>query len=288
MTQTNHTITCADGVPLSAVLIVPEAAKAVVQINGGTGFRKEYYLKYAQYLAEHGFVSLVYDYRGNASSAPKDLRNCEFAYLEYGQLDMPAVLDFLDERFPHLPKLMLGHSVGGQKVGFMPNLRKVKGLVTFATGAGYLPKMKTWQGIKSYYFFYLFGPLSIAYFGYVASKRFGLMEDLPRNVFYNWRLFCSKPMYFFDPKIYGISVPQGHYANMPFPIKVYSCTDDQICTPDNQAAFWKNVHSDRGIQFAILNPAEWGLSEIGHNGVFPSRFQESLWPELRKALENML
>jgi predicted alpha/beta hydrolase len=288
MTQTNLTITCTDGVPLSAVLVVPEQAKAVVQINGGTGFRKEYYLKYAQYLATHGFVSLVYDYRGNASSAPQDLRNCAFNYLEYGQKDMAAVLDFLDERFPHLPKLILGHSVGGQKVGFMPNLQKVKGLVTFATGAGYLPKMKIWQGLKSYYFFYLFGPLSIALKGYVASKRFGLMEDLPRQVFLDWRLFCSKPMYFFDPKIYGISVPKGQYDKLPFPVKVYSCSDDQICTPDNQASFWKNVHSDQGVQFSVLQPNDWGLQEIGHNGIFPSRFQETLWPEVRKALENML
>jgi predicted alpha/beta hydrolase len=50
---------------------------------------------------------------------------------------MPAVLDWLEARFPGRPLLLLGHSVGAQQVGLMPNVRKLAGLVAVATSVGY-------------------------------------------------------------------------------------------------------------------------------------------------------
>lgn len=289
LTQTEKiSITCVDGVPLSAILCAPQQAKAALMLSGGTGFKKEFYLPLANYLAEHGLATIVYDYRGTGESRPADMRNCDFSFSDYGQKDMPAVLDFLDARYPDLPKLILGHSAGGQQVGFMPNVHKVQGLVAVATSVGYLPYMPLGYRLKSYYFFYLFTPLSILLKGYVASKRFKIMEDLPRRVVTQWRAWCAKANYFFDPKFYGKSVPIGVFDRMPFPIQVFWATDDPISNARSVPAFWNQVKSEKGLSFQVLRPEDWNTAKIDHYGVFRAQFKDSLWREVLGALQRML
>jgi predicted alpha/beta hydrolase len=58
-------IKCEDGVELSAIILLPDGQpKAVVQINSATATPKEYYLPFANYLVENGFLACVFDYRG--------------------------------------------------------------------------------------------------------------------------------------------------------------------------------------------------------------------------------
>ena len=61
---------------LAATPLEPEGQnpRAVVQINGVTGIKKEFYLRLAQYLAECGFVVVVYDCRGIGGSRPNSLK----------------------------------------------------------------------------------------------------------------------------------------------------------------------------------------------------------------------
>ncbi|NJN33275.1 MAG: alpha/beta fold hydrolase [Saprospiraceae bacterium] len=112
------TIISEGGVALAARLFAPENPKAAVQINGGTAVKKEYYAAFARFLAENGFVSVIFDYRGCGGSKPADLAECDYSFLDYGVKDMPAVLDYLEAHYPDLPKLVVGHSVGGQQIGF--------------------------------------------------------------------------------------------------------------------------------------------------------------------------
>lgn len=281
-------ITCADGVTLAAILCLPNEPKAALMLSGGTGFKKEFYLPIAHFLAEHGFATVVYDYRGTCESAPANMRNCDYSYLDYGQQDMPAVLNYLETRFPALPKLIFGHSVGGQKVGLMPNLHLVKGMVCFATSVGYLPYMPWSYRLKSYYFFYLFAPISIALWGYVAAKRFKIMEDLPGRIVMQWRAWCGKPDHYFDPKFYGKTVPIGAYEQIPFPIHVFWASDDPISNARSVPRFWQYVKSQAGIGFTQWRPEDWNVKKIEHHGLFRPGFKASLWLEILGALQRML
>lgn len=288
MTPQPITITCADGVQLAALLIEPANPRAAVMMSGGTGFKKEFYLSFSHFLAENGFAVIVYDYRGTCGSAPADMANCTYNYWEYGTQDMPAVFDFLEARFPGLDLLIFGHSVGGQKAGLMPNFRKVKGLVTFATGAGYLPSMWFWYRMKSLWFFKMFMPLSIALNGYVKAKPLGIMENLPRNIVRQWADFCSVPEYFFNAKYYGTSVPKGHFHELPYPIHIFRATDDPLATKANVEVFWKHVHSEGGIQIQVLDPQDFGGKPIEHQNFFRKGFKDSLWLLGLEKLESML
>jgi predicted alpha/beta hydrolase len=290
MKQSKIKIVCSDGVALSAILLVPEnQAKAVVQLNSATATPKEYYLAFAQYLAENGFVVCVFDYRGVCESTPAGgLRGCTYDYLMWGQLDMPAVLDYLDALFPDLPKLIMGHSVGGQEVGLMPNHHKIKGMVTYATSVGYWNFMPLGYRLQTHFFFQIFTPISNLLFGYVAAKRLGLMEDLPKQIVLDWRNWCSVPEYFFNEKYYAESAQKGFYKELAFPIKVYWTTDDPISNARSVPMFWKHVNSTGGIHIESITPQEIGEKEIGHFGFFRKKFKQTLWTKALKDLKNFI
>ncbi|WP_051296045.1 alpha/beta hydrolase family protein [Eisenibacter elegans] len=174
---------CADGVVLRGILLLPEKPKAALQFNAGTATKKEFYLPFLEFLAENNFICCLWDYRGSGDSMPEGgLKNCDFTYSDYGLKDMPTIKVYLNERFPGLPFLFFGHSAGGQQIGLMPNLQNVKGAVNFAVSTGYAPNMPLGYRLMSSYFFYIFAPLSIKLTGYLKAKKFGIMEDLPKNV----------------------------------------------------------------------------------------------------------
>ncbi len=271
-------IQCADGVKLAAILIENPKAKAIVQISSATATPKEYYLPFAEYLFEHGFTICLFDYRGVCQSQPEGgLKGCEYEYLEWSQKDMPAVLDYLDGLYPDLPKMIVGHSVGGQKFGFMPNHHKVKGLVTFASSAGYWGNMPLGYRIQTHFFFEIFRPISKWIYGFTAAKKLGVMEDIPYKITDQWREWCSVPDYFFDSKFYEKYAKHGFFKELSTPIQIYWATDDVIANEKNVYNFWKHIESSGGIKIDRLHPADLGLKEIGHFGFFRRKMKDKIW-----------
>ncbi|MGQ3013496.1 MAG: alpha/beta hydrolase family protein [Flavobacteriales bacterium] len=277
---------CADGVTLKGLLLIPENPRAVIQFNGGTAAKKEFYLAFLQYLAENGYACCLWDYRGSGESAPADMKHCEYRFRDYGLLDMPAIRDFLRQRFPELPMLLVTHSAGGQQVGFMDDLRMYKGMLGFGVSTGYLKHMPAGYRLKSTYFFYGITPLSILFSGYLQAKRLGLMEDLPRNVVREWRNWCEKKDYFFDPAYMHKTVPPGSFSNLGFPVHIYWTPDDPIANERSVPTFWSHVHSDKGITFTKLSPAEMQQKTIGHFGFFRKNMRETLWRECVQKLDS--
>jgi predicted alpha/beta hydrolase len=290
MNQTKIKIKCTDGVELAAVILSPlETPKAVVQINSATATPKEYYLNFAKFLVENGFVACIFDYRGVCESTPEGgLRGCTYDYMMWGQLDMPAVLDYLDEKFPNLPKLIAGHSVGGQEVGLMPNHHKIKGMVTFATSVGYWNFMPLGYRLQTHFFFQIFTPISNFLFGYVAAKRLGLMEDLPKQIVLDWRNWCSVPEYFFNEKYYANSAQKGFFEDLTFPIQVYWTNDDPISNARSVPMFWQHVKSSEGIKIYCVKPVEIGEKAIGHFGFFRKKYKNTLWKMALEDLESFI
>ena len=210
----SFTTTCDDGVELKGLLLIPQKPKAVAQFNCGTATNKRLYIKFLQYLAEHDYLCCLWDYRDSGESAPEDLRTCDYCFADYGLKDIPAIKRYLRSEYSDLPFLFIGHSAGGQQIGFLDGQEDVHGALLFAVSAGYYSNMPLPYRLKAYFFFYLFSPISIKLKGYVAAKRFGLMEDLPKGVVMQWRRWLEKPDYFFDKNFLGNEVPVNTYQNI--------------------------------------------------------------------------
>src|SRR5690349_14184972 len=151
ITITNHSISATDGFNLDAILFEPTSPKACIQVNSATGVKKEFYKNFAEYLASNNYAVVIFDYRGIGKSRPQSLRGFTALNHEWGQKDMAAVLDWLDDRCPSLKKYFVGHSAGGQQMGFMDNHHKISKAISISSSTGY------WWWLSSpYKYFTLF------------------------------------------------------------------------------------------------------------------------------------
>lgn len=287
MKEENFETICDDGVKLKGLLLIPDEPKGVIQFNCGTGAKKEVYQAFLTHLTENGYLCCLWDYRGSGNSSAENLGKCAYTFSDYGTKDMPAIKKFLTTKYPDLPFFIMGHSAGGQQVGFMPELDDVKGIINLAVSSGYYPNMPLNYRMKAYFFFYVFSPISVMFNGYVKAKPFGFMENLPKNVVYEWRNWLEKEDYFFHEKFYGKTVPLGQFKNYKFPIHTYWSVDDTISNEKNTRAYWRNVKSEKEISFTKLVPQEIGLKKIDHFGFFKRVMKDKLWDDVTARLNQL-
>lgn len=277
-------VTCSDGIELVGDLLLPltNEYRAFVQLNGAMGVRKEFYLPFAQYLASLGFVVYVFDYRGMGESKVGNLRNHKGLLSDWGRLDMAAVLDFGHKAFPTLPKFVIGHSMGGQLLGLMPNHYLLKGAVMVAVSSGYW-RLQAWPSmLRSLFFFNALVPLTSSLVGYVAAKSLGIMEDLPRGVGLEWRKWCHSPQYLFD----FVDPRDNFYGEIRFSLLNYLFSDDPLATPRSSEALLK--HFSRALtEQRHVSPAQVGQKQIGHFGFFSRRSESTLWPQVAEYLGSL-
>jgi len=109
--QKRITITTTDKVDLHGFLYEPkQPTKGAILLNPGLGIPKEFYQKYAAFLAEKGYVCLVYDYRGIAESGKNVLDKKVINLRNWGIIDMVATIDYLHQNYPEQrPHMVIGH-----------------------------------------------------------------------------------------------------------------------------------------------------------------------------------
>ncbi len=287
MRTENFETACQDGIILKGKLLIPDNPKAVIQFNCGTGANKNVYHSFLNFLAENGYLCCLWDYRGSGGSSAGHLSKCSFTFRDYGTKDMPAIKAFLHQKFPDLPFIIVAHSAGGQQIGFMDDLSKVQGILNFAVSSGYYPNMPLGYRIKAYFYFYVFTPISVWLTGYVKARPFGLMENLPKNVVYEWRDWLEKEDYFFDEKFYRKTVPQGQFKSFKCPIHTYWTIDDTISNEKNIKAFWRHISSEKEISFTKLIPSKFRLKKIDHFGFFKRVMKDKLWNDVLTRLDNL-
>lgn len=275
-----------DGFELAGILYEYHGApKAVVQFNIGTGMRKGFYTNFARYLAENGFIVCLWEYRGMGESRPSDKEDFAAITMQDWAVDMRAVLDFLESRYPDWPKLMVGHSIGGQLVGLMPNHHVLKGMVMITASTGTWWRHTFPYRLKSYFFFNILPALTVPFLGYVPVKKMKIMEDLPGALMLEWREWCNSENYLFD--FLDKSIPYNAYDKLALPIKAYWTTDDPIANAVTVPALLRHFRK-ADIMTEAIRPADFGLKQIGHFGLFSRKLKTQFWTKVVADLEAMV
>jgi predicted alpha/beta hydrolase len=135
-------IKTSDGTQLSARKYSPQLpVRAVVLMPSAMGVPQSYYAPFAEFLAENGVAVLTFDYRGMGESLPEQfrssLRGFEASILDWAEQDYNAALITTKAWQPDVPLIVIGHSLGGQLVGMLPDQHLIDGLITVASGSGY-------------------------------------------------------------------------------------------------------------------------------------------------------
>lgn len=275
-----------DGFPLSARLHGDlSTARAGVVISPAMGVRQEYYADFAAWLASHGFAVLSFDYRGMGASRPEayrtSLRGFEADVVTWAERDAASALDYLAESLdehgaPGRAVHWIGHSLGGQIVGLLPDRSRLGRVVTIGCGSGYwrenTPKLKR----VAWALWYFIAPVAVAIAGYFPGKRIGKVGDLPRGVINQWRRWCLSPEYMMGE---GGAAWKSRYEAVANPILSLSFTDDEFMSRRNVESL-HGFYAGAPREMRRIAPQDVGARAIGHFGFFRARFSASLWPEV--------
>lgn len=278
--------TTSDGVELSGTRFLPSGrAKAVIVLPAAMGVTQNFYAAFAQFLAEQGMAVLTFDYRGMGESVPpahrRSLRGFKADLFDWAERDYNAALHAAKAWQPDVPLLVVGHSLGGQLPGLLPDNHLIDGILTVAAGSGYwrdnAPQLKRIVWLMWYFAV----PLSTSLLGYFPGKRLKMVGDLPRGVIYQWAQWCKSPHYVVDAS--GNPLHAG-FEKIRVPMLSLSFTDDEFMSRrsiDSLNAFYKNALLER----RRIAPQDVGAKRIGHFGFFRPQFRSTLWQQALDWLE---
>jgi predicted alpha/beta hydrolase len=103
-----------DGHAWTLLVRAPQQPRATLLWVPALGISARHYLAFAEALVGHGIAVGLHEWRGHGSSTLRAGPACNWGYAELLTLDLPASQTALTDRFPQLPILVGGHSLGGQ------------------------------------------------------------------------------------------------------------------------------------------------------------------------------
>lgn len=254
--------------------------RANLVLAGATGVPQGFYRAFAEHAASRGYEVVTFDYRGIAESAPATLRGFRMDYRDWGRLDLAGVL--AEVATDGVPIHLVGHSFGGQALGLVPDPALVRSMHAYGTGSGWHGWMPPLERVRARFLWGLVGPAVVGAFGYLAWSRLGMGEDLPLDVYRQWKRWCRFPAYWFDDPADGEEL-RRLFARVTVPITAVNSTDDPWIPPASRDAFLP-AYSRAPRTTRDLDPREIGRDGVGHMGYF-RRGSEQLWDELLADLD---
>lgn len=270
-----------DGFSLAATLHRPaEFTRGAVILSAGTGIRRQFYGQLATYLAQQGYLTLTYDYRGIGQSRPPNLRKFSASLTSWARLDTSAAVAYLQSF--ELPLFFVGHSSGAQTVGLVRGAEQLKGVVSVASGAGGWWQMTGASRWLCAALLYGYVPLTTSLFGYAPARIIKQGQDLPSGVALELARWCRSPRYFAD---HLAPAQMEHITRLSLPWLALNFSDDALappCSMEQLLSLYPSVDARR----RTIRPDEVGQLRIGHHGYFQPRTSGLLWPELVAFFEN--
>lgn len=273
--QKRITITTSDQVELSAYLYQPnKSPKGAILLNTGLGIPKEFYQKYAAYLAENGYLTLVYDYRGIGPSGARAKNKNRINLRNWGIVDMVTMLDYLHQNYPQQKIYFIGHSIGGQVAGLVKNYHFVERFIFIATTHGYWRLFNFPLNLFSAFMWYLHIPITANLFGYMPQSLTYRGVKIAKGVALEWAAWSRKKNYI--AHYFGKNIPENYYEKITQPIDVIRFEDDEIAIPKTVHAIM-NYYKNASLKIHTIDPKKLGLKRVGHSGFFSEKLGKTWW-----------
>jgi predicted alpha/beta hydrolase len=270
------TITTDDGYQLQASEFSPSISNGVgLIINGATGVLRKYYQPFAEFLSEQGFTVLTYEFRGIGGSTKSAEHALAPSMLNWGLHDMDAVLSYVTDRHPELIIKGIGHSIGGQLLGIMPDNNRYHSFLNIAAQNIYWKNWPLKERFLSMAFFFGILPAFNALTGGLPPWVLGC-EYLPKQVVRDWSRFARKKAYISDNK--GNPLREGFNAYKG-KMRLCSMIDDKTFAPPNCVRELEKLFINADTEIKTLHPKEYGMKAIDHFGFFKKSMNKKAWEE---------
>ncbi|MGO2861480.1 MAG: alpha/beta hydrolase family protein [Brevibacterium sp.] len=195
-------------------LRLPESPRAVLTFHPATATPERFYSGFADFAAARGLAVVTYGYRGVGSSASARA-NRDVRMSDWMSEDVDAVAEWTAQRFPALPQVALGHSLGGHALALGHGTARLSGIVTIASHRAATRDISPLsERLRVHAILSLFGPGLSSLVGFAPGRRLGLGENIPTAAMRQWSRWSRMPDYFFDERSLGAA---ARMARMPVP-----------------------------------------------------------------------
>lgn len=183
-------LTAADGHRFQLLLRTPAEPVAALLWLPALGIAARHYLPFADALAARGVAVFLHEWRGHGSSDRRAGRDVDWGYRELLTIDLPTSVARIHEQFPTLPKIVGGHSLGGQLAACLLALqpRAAGRLWLVASGSPFwrvYPRPRAWLLPLTYRFLPWLadrnGSLPGRSIGFGGKEARGVMRDWART-----------------------------------------------------------------------------------------------------------
>ena len=268
------TIEATDGVNLVGNVYEPEGEPAYQLLAlPGIGVPQRVFRHLAAWFAGNGVRVVTIDYRGMGASNLDQTALRTASLTTWATRDAVGALRFV-EQSNQAPVVLLGHSFGGQALGFSDEFRRLHGVIMVGSSFGLA---RHWDGlarVKLAAYWNLILPASAAVFDIVPGWT-GLGEPLPRGVAREWALWGRTREWLLS----HVEGAERRYATFDRPIRAYAMTDDDIAPPRAVSDLLGRFRAT-AVERIDLAPSDLALPKIGHVGLFRPGATERIWREM--------
>ena len=268
-------LTTAAGHAITVKTFQPEQPKAVVIVAGAVGVPQYHYEKFARWLSQLGYAAITFDYDGIGESVDGHVKNSRSDMMSWGRNDASAVLDHAAGQYPNLKINWVGHSVGGQLLGFLGNAHLIDKVVTVASGSGYWWHNSAPTKRIVWLLWFLIVPVVVPLAGYFPGRTLNMVGDLPKPMMQQWRRWCLNHRYALG--VEGDAVVE-EFEQRTFPMTGIWFSDDEMMSAksiESLHGFYPNAPK----QIICVKPEDAGHKRIGHLGWFKDRYQGGIWEQ---------
>jgi predicted alpha/beta hydrolase len=263
-----------DGYPLGGTWLVPrEQPLAAALVAGAMGVKSRYYVPFAEHLASLGIATLTIDYRGVGLSRTHSLRGFRAGMMDWAEGDLQGAADAVQARWPGVPLHWVGHSLGGQLMGFVR--APIARALFVASQSGH---WSHWKGSKKLVMAALWHvaiPVAVRVTGRLPMRSAGQGEDVPAGVGADWARWGRHRGYY-QPTIAEKGGAQ--FAQWEGALRSYSFADDWYAPRSASQALIEDYPRARA-ELKVVRPEDVGAREVGHFGFFRPEFKSTLWAE---------
>lgn len=274
MTPNRLSLSATDGQIFTAFCYAP-----VVPLRGGVviapamAVPQSFYSDFAAFLARQGYLTWTFDYRGVGESSTGSMRTCTADISVWINRDFDAMVQYASESLGGMPLFVLGHSLGGQTTPLLPSFKRVNGLINIAVGSGSIRHNHPRVRRSAPLLWYVLAPLACPLFGYFPGARLGVLGNIPKRVFFQWRRWCLSPEYLLT----GEPGARDAYAQARYPVLGLTFSDDELLL-EAGSRLLHDAYTGTQVDYRVLSPEQFGLSRVGHFGFFKASQEKILWP----------
>lgn len=248
----------------------------VLTLHPATATPARFYSAFAKYAAERGFIVLTYDLRGvGASGSPKTHRRLRMR--DWMEQEAGATAAWVRQEFPDMPKVAVGHSLGGHALLLGYGAEELHGIVTVATHQASTRDITPLrERFRVALLLNAVGPAISRTLGYMPGKRLGLGEDIPTAAMIEWGRWARMSDYFFSDTSMQAS---ARTARLRVPVLAVGASDDLWASPGQVDALTDHLRR-APLERRTVTPEDVGAAKIGHHGLLRRSIGTPAWPEI--------